>query len=51
MTKLKSTQWHLILTLTLGIALPRGTDNVMCHTRNLTCDIFNFFFFKNLNFF
>jgi len=26
------TKWHLIVTLTCGIAMSRGTDNAMCHT-------------------
>jgi len=31
-TKSKSSQWHLIVTLTRGITMPRGTDNATCHT-------------------
>jgi len=34
-TKSKSTQLHLIVTLICDIAMPRGTDNVTCHTQGL----------------
>jgi len=34
-TKSKSSQWHLIVTLTHDITMPRGTDNVTCHTPGL----------------
>jgi len=37
-TKLKSRQWHLEGTVTHGSILPCGTDNVMCHTKELTRD-------------
>jgi len=41
-TKSRSTEWHLVVTLTRGIAMPRVTH------RNLTCDIFIFIFQKNI---
>jgi len=45
-TKLKSTQWHLTLILTCGIALRSDIDNATCHTKDLTHDIFINFFCK-----
>jgi len=30
--KSKSTQCHMIMTLTRGIAIPRGTNNATCYT-------------------
>jgi len=47
-TKSKSSQWHLIVTLTRGITMPRGTDNATCHTQGLdTWHFFLIFFKKN----
>jgi len=40
-TKSKSTQWHLIVILTRGIAMPRDTNNATCHTQRL--DTWHFF--------
>jgi len=45
-TKSKSSQWHLIVTLTLGITMPRGTDNATCHTQGL--DTWHFYFLKKI---
>jgi len=42
-TKSKSTQRHLIVTLTCGIAMPRDTDNATCHTQGF--DTWNFYFY------
>jgi len=36
-----------MVTLTRGIALPHDTDNATNHIRNLTRDIFYFYFLKN----
>jgi len=53
-TKSKSSQWHLIVTLTRGntmphgITMPRGTDNATCHTQGLDTWHFYFYFLKNL---
>jgi len=45
-TKSKSSQWHMIVALTRGITMPRGTDNAMWHTQGLDTWHFKFFFFK-----
>jgi len=45
-TKSKSTKWHLIVILTCGIAMPRGTNDATCHTQGL--DMWHSFFKKNL---
>ena len=45
-TKSKSSQWHLIVTLTRGITMSRDTDNAMWHTQGLDTWHFYFYFFK-----
>jgi len=45
-TKSKSTQWHLIVRLTRGIVMLRGTDNATCHTQRLDTWHFYFYFKK-----
>jgi len=47
-TKSKSTQWHLIVILTRGIAMSRDTNNATCHTQDLETWHFYFLFFKKL---
>jgi len=37
----------MIVTLTRGIAMSRGTDNATCHTHGLDTWHFYFFFQKN----
>jgi len=45
-TKSRSTQRHMIVTLTCGVGMPCDTDNATCYTQGLGTWHFYFFFQK-----